>query len=205
MNNRFSRAPGRLSPWPGPAHIAAVMTGMAVAAVLAACSASPSSTGSGDAANTGASATAAAAVRYAGCMRSHGVPDYPGPNSSGQLPKIVPSNESQLGVSDSRFTAAQGACQHLWPYQGPTAAQQRQELADALTFARCMRSHGVPDFPDPTTDPGSGRVEFVISSSQNGFDPQSPQILAKVRECEHALPASMLPGSPDGVEVTTSP
>jgi hypothetical protein len=137
-------------------------------------------------------------------MRSHGVPDYPDPNGSGQLPKITPANEAQLGVSASRFTAAQASCQRLWPYQGLSLRQQQQELADALTFARCMRSHGVPTFPDPATDPASGRVEFVISGS-SGIDLNSPQILDKARGCERGLPAYMLPGSPDGVEVTTSP
>jgi hypothetical protein len=140
-------------------------------------------------------------------MRSHGVPDYPYPNSSGQLPKITPANEAQLGVSDARFETARVACQALWPYQGPTQVQQRQELAGALKFARCMRSHGVPNWPDPKTDPDSGFVEFVISTSQVGFDPRSPspQILAKAHVCERGLPAFMLPNSPNGVRVTESP
>jgi hypothetical protein len=135
-------------------------------------------------------------------MRSHGVPDYPDPNASGQLPKITPGNETQLGVSAPRFNAAQAACQRLWPYQAPTQAQQEQELTDALTFARCMRSHGVPDWPDPTTNPSSGRVQFVISAA-SGIDLHSPQILGDARGCERGLPAYMLPGSPDGVEATT--
>jgi len=140
-------------------------------------------------------------------MRSHGVPDYPYPNSSGQLPKITPANEAQLGVSESRFQTAQTSCQALWPYQGPTPAQQRQELAGALTFARCMRAHGVPNWPDPRTDPDSGLVVFVVSSSQVGFDLHSPppQILAKAHACEHGLPAFMLPNSPNGVQVQDSP
>jgi hypothetical protein len=70
-----------------------------------------------------------------------------------------------------------------------------------------MRAHGVPNWPDPTTDPDSGFVEFVLSISRIGFDPHSPppQILAKAHECEHGLPAFMLPNSPDGVQVATSP
>jgi hypothetical protein len=186
--------------------LAAVITVVAAAALLAAaCSDGASSTGANGTANHGTSASSASAVRYTNCMRARGVPDYPDPNAAGQLPKITPANEAQLGVSDSRFTSAQTACQRLWPYQGLTQPQLQAELTDALTFARCMRAHGVPGFPDPTTDPASTRVEFVISISQDGFDPQSPQTLAKVRQCEHGLPASMLPGSPTGVEVTTSP
>jgi len=158
---------------------------MAAAALLAAaCSGSPSSTGSGGSPNAGGSTTSQL-VAYTQCMRSHGVPDYPGPTSSGQLPKIT--SGQQVGISDSRLNAAQGACQDLWPYQALTQAQQRQQLTDDLKFAQCMRSHGVPDFPDPTSS--DGHVEFVISVSRDGFDPHSPQILAKAHECQHVLPA----------------
>ncbi len=120
-------------------------------------------------------------------MRSHGVPDYPEPDSSGQLPKITPPKIQQLGVSATRFNAAQTACAALWPYQAPTPAQQRQELAGDLKFARCMRSHGLPGFPDPTAEPNGPR--FLISISQDGFDPHSPGVLAKAHECQHVLPA----------------
>jgi hypothetical protein len=128
-------------------------------------------------------------------MRSHGIPDFPDPNSSGQIPK---EEILQLGVSTSVLQTAQRACQNLWPYQPPTRAQQRQQLTGDLKFARCMRSHGLPDFPDPTSS--DERVEFVISVSRDGFDPHSPQILAKAHECQHVLPAgSRLPS------VTVSP
>jgi hypothetical protein len=124
------------------------------------------------------------------------VPNFPDPNGSGQIPKEGPD---QLGVSDSVLQAAQRACQNLWPYQPPTQVQQRQELTDYLKFARCMRSHGVPNFPDPSIGDG-GRVEFAISISKDGFDPHSPQIIGKAIGCKHVLPAG--PGLP---EVTVSP
>ena len=185
MSNCPGRGPGPRPPGPRRARVAAVITVMAAAALLAAaCSGSPSSTGSGGSPNAGGSATSQL-VAYAQCMRSHGVPDYPGPTSSGQMPKIT--SGQQVGVSDSRLTAAQGACQDLWPYQAPTQAQQRQQLTDDLKFAQCMRSHGLPNFPDPTNS--DGYVEFVISVSRDGFDPHSPQILAKAHECQHVLPA----------------
>jgi hypothetical protein len=179
------------------------MTVMAGAALLAAaCGGGSSSTGSAASPDAGGAGHSPSAVGYASCMRSHGVPEYPDPGSGGELPKITPANEAQLGVSDSRFNAAQAACQDLWPYQGPSQAMARQELTDALKFARCMRSHGVPDWPDPITDPDSGRVEFVLGA---GIDLNSPQILGQARECEHGLPADLLPGHPEGVEVTQSP
>jgi hypothetical protein len=112
------------------------------------------------------------------------VPSFPDPDSSGQIPKETPQ---QLGVSDSVLKRAQQACQNLWPYQPLTQAQQRQQLTDDLKFAQCMRSHGLPRFPDPTSS--GGRIEFVISTSRDGFDPHSAQTLAKARACEHVLPA----------------
>ncbi|MGH3213964.1 MAG: hypothetical protein ACRDL9_05210 [Trebonia sp.] len=175
------------SPGPARTRAAAGITVMSAAALLAAaCSASPPSAGPGGSPNAGGS-NSPSAVAYSRCVRSHGVPEYPDPNSSGQLPKITPGNEAQLGVSESRFTAAQAACQHLWPYQAPTQAQQRQILADDLKFAACMRSRGLPKFPDPTNGPDGPR--FVIHVSSDGFNPNSPQILAKARACLRVLPA----------------
>jgi len=179
---------------------AAALTTVAAALLATACG-SVSSGG----ATTGGSSHSATAVAYSRCMRSHGVPDYPDPNGSGQLRKITPGNEQQLGVSQTRFNTAQAACQRLWPYQAPTRTQQRSNLAAALNFARCLRSRGLPDFPDPTTDPSSGRVVFVIHTRQDGFNPHSPQTLAKVRGCEHVLPPSMRIGGPDAVEARITP
>jgi hypothetical protein len=128
-------------------------------------------------------------------MRSHGIPDFPDPNSSGQIPKeaII-----QLGASTSVLQSAQRACVRLWPFQPLPQAQQRRLLSDDLKFARCMRSHGLPNFPDPSTR--SDGPYFAISISKDGFDPHSSQILARARACQHVLPAgSRLPS------VTVSP
>jgi hypothetical protein len=56
----------------------------------------------------------------------------------------------------------------------------------AVAFSACMRSHGVPHWPDPTTDT-QGRPGFAISVSSDGFDPHSAQIRAKADECEHVM------------------
>lgn len=131
-------------------------------------------------------------------MRSHGVQDYPEPDSSGQLPKITPSNVQHYGVTMSQLNAAQTACGKFWPFQPPTAAQARQLLAGYLKFARCMRAHGLPNFPDPTAQADGPR--FLISISKDGFNPHSAGVLAKAHECQHVLPAgARLP------EVTVTP
>ncbi len=183
MDGSASREPGPRPPWPRAARIAAVITVMAPAALLAAaCGGGPSSTGSGGSPAAGGPANSPVPVAYSRCMRSHGIPDFPDPGSSGQIPKEA---ILQLGVSTSVLQTAQRACQRLWPYQAPTQAQQGQELTGDVRFARCMRSHGVPDFPDPTVS--DGRAEFVISVSRVGMN--VPQLLVKAHECQHVLPA----------------
>jgi hypothetical protein len=161
-------------PW-----LIAITAATGLALLAAACGSSPSSTASSDAA-----ASASTGVAFAQCMRSHGIPDYPAPESNGQMQKI--SSGQQVGVSDSVLQSAQTACQSLWPYQALTQAQQQQELTEYLKFAQCMRSRGLPKFPDPTAS--QGRVVFVINASQDGFDPHSAQVLAKARQCEDVLP-----------------
>lgn len=189
MNDASGRGPGPRLPWQQGTRVAVIITATAGLALLAAaCSSSPSSTDPGGAANAGGAASSSKTVAWIQCVRSHGVPDFPGPDSNGYIPKII--SGQQVGVSDSRLNAARTACQAVWPYQAPTPAQQRQQLTDDLKFAQCMRSHGLPNFPGPTNS--DGRVVFVFSASRDGINPRSPQILAKARQCLPVLP----PGSP---------
>jgi hypothetical protein len=171
-----------------------IMIATAVLALpVAACGGSPSPAGSGGSPAAGAPANSPSALSYSHCMRSHGVPDYPDPGSGGRLPK---TSTQRLGVSGSRLQAARGACQRLLPstesFQQQTQqcmltgdcpqALVRQIQSAELRFARCMRSHGVPGWPDPTID-SEGRPVFNVSG--HGIDPhRSPQINAKVGDCE---------------------
>jgi predicted dinucleotide-utilizing enzyme len=79
------------------------------------------------------------------------------------------------------------ACNHLLPNGGSdsqeTAQQKRTRLADGRSFARCMRSHGLTRFPDPTAQ-GDLSVEMVQAQ---GIDVHSPAVLRVVQAC---LPAS---------------
>lgn len=167
---------------------------MAAALLATACGSGPSATQSSGSPNpggpdAGAAGSSTSAVAYSRCVRAHGIPNFPDPDSSGDIPKQA---IRQLNVSDSLLSAATSACENLNPNQPPAAAQQRQQLTEDVKFARCMRAHGLPKFPDPTND--NGRVAFAISVSQDGFDPHSPQVLAKAHACLHVLPAgSQLP------------
>jgi hypothetical protein len=188
--------------WPGRARrrsagTAAALIATVVLALLAACSGSGPSTGSGGSPNPGGSSTAASAVAYSACMRSHGVTNFPDPDSNGQVPK---ADAQQLGVSSSQLQSAQRACAHLIPPTGQTGEQQQetqcamagdcsqavvqQWMSGLRTLAHCLRTHGEPNWPDPiisTQGRNQGLPHFPYE--QAGIDHHSSQVLAKVDEC----------------------
>jgi hypothetical protein len=63
-----------------------------------------------------------------------------------------------------------------------------------LAFAECMRSNGVPNFPDPS--PGRGLL-FQLGA---GINPASPAVKAAQAKCR-----KLLPGGPPGPGSTTHP
>jgi hypothetical protein len=175
--------------WPAAARTAAAIIAMAALALLAAaCGGNPSSTGSSGSSNAGRSANSQVGINYANCMRSHGVPKYLDPSSSNELADGLPKvSLQQLEVSSSQYQAAQNACAHLLPNNGQqTQAQSQQDLSAMRRYAQCMRSHGVPTWPDPTYDSAAG-WGFDLTHV-HGFDPNSTQIENKMDECNRWLP-----------------
>ena len=123
-------------------------------------------------------------LAFSRCMRSHGVLNFPDPTSDGAIPKVA---LQQLGVSSSQFETAQTVCLHLLPNGGqPTRAALQRSWNDFRAFARCMRSHGVPTWPDPTRYPQHPeRPTFDLQAA--GIDANSSQITPKIHECEPLL------------------
>jgi hypothetical protein len=169
-----------------PLIIASVVAVAAFSLLAAGCGSSGSSgVASVASATTAATTTQNGAVAFSRCMRSNGVPRFPDLPKSGT--RAVKETVQQLAASNPRFPAAQRACNHLLPNGGSgpqeTGQQTRTQLAAELSFARCMRSHGVSRFPDPTAQGGLS-VEMVQAQ---GIDVHSPAVLRVVQAC---LPAS---------------
>jgi hypothetical protein len=160
---------------------------------LAGCGGSPSSTGGSP--HAGGSVSSPSAVGFSRYMGTHGVPNYPDPDSSGALRK---TGAQQLGVTSSEFNGAQRACQPLLPSTWPMSFEQQvqqcyqagdcpqavvqQILTVQRKFARCIRSHGLPNFPDPTID---SQLRPVFDLSGAGIDPQSADSSQfRSNECE---------------------
>lgn len=162
--------------------LGAIVAAVALA-LLAACGGSPSN----NAAQLGSAASAQQnAVAFARCMRAHGVPNWPDPNSSGVFDKSKLTPQ-QLGASSSRDEAAQQACSHLLPNggSGRTAAQVQQVKAQALRFSQCVRANGVPNFPDPDS---TGRIPDPATV---GIDQGSPKFEAANQACRNYRPPYM--------------
>ena len=90
-----------------------------------------------------------------------------------------------VSVSAPAFQSAMRACQKDLPNGGhPTAAQAAQARAAALAMSRCMRSHGVPNFPDPKFQSGpNGGLGIGMDLNGSGINPSSPAFQAAQKAC----------------------
>ncbi len=90
---------------------------------------------------------------YSKCMRSHDIPDFPDPTASpggGVGIQIDGGPGSDLNRNNPKFRAANQACRSLEPGAGSQPpAQSPEKIAAEVKWARCMRTHGLPSFPDP--------------------------------------------------------
>ncbi len=118
---------------------------------------------------------------YASCVRGHGVPDFyisragSAPPSPGTVQEVFHGWVIPVDPSPS----AQKACQHLLPRHNlPTAGELHHQFVQALQAARCMRSHGYPNWPDPTVQ--NGLVPDFVPA---GIDVNSPRFQATAKAC----------------------
>lgn len=172
----FIAACGSNSSGPGVANIVSTATATTNSSI-----ASPSATGS-----------SGNPVAYSECMRAHGIPDFPDPNANGGI-TIHSAPGSDLNPDSPAFQSAQNACKSLQPV--PSAAQEQQAHANLLKYSQCMRTHGVPDFPDPTIS--GGHVSLSIRAKPGSdLSPNSPAFQAAQKTCQSLAPG--IPGIPAG-------
>lgn len=160
--------------WSRRAGVLAVAAGVTLLA--AACS-SGSSASAGSTSSAAASSAVQQELAYARCMRSHGVANFPDPNPAGGF-----DGTTQL-QSNPNYASADSTCKSLLPNGGSGKASQNE--SQLLQIARCMRSHGVPNYPDPNPNP---TVNPRVQLAQAGIDVNSPQFQAASRTCEQLYP-----------------
>lgn len=98
---------------------------------------------------SGAGSARAKVVRFAECMRRNGIGAFPDPDPSGALSIDAVANGSSVDTSSAAFEHALGTCKDLEPSGFTGHERTPEEQKAALAFARCVRAHGVRDFPDP--------------------------------------------------------
>ena len=156
----------------GLAASACVLAVAAFVAVAAGCGGSQR-----DAAGAPAQSPAAAWHRVVLCARAHGMPGLQDPTIDSSGKAIFPHG---LNIPPETRRACQRLVDRLVPNaqtQAPTAAQ----LAALLRFARCMRAHGIADWPDPRPDGNFVPDARILDSLKSAF---RTQLLA----CEHLNP-----------------
>lgn len=121
-----------------------------------------------------------AMLKYAQCMRQNGVPTFPDPQFNGEGGVSLDLPE---GADPKAVDAAQGKCKELMPNGG-----ENQKVDPAVTeklrqYAKCMREHGIPQFPDPAPNGG-----LQINNDQLGFGPDDPKFTAADEACAQYMP-----------------
>ena len=120
------------------------------------------------------------ALAYSQCMRTHGEPGFPDPQSNGDL--LINGQKDHL--NGALMNSASKACQHLVPKSPPLTASQQQRLtAEALKFVACMRNHGIPNFPGPTVN--SSGVEMQVPRN---VTPDSAVFKNAQQACKNLIP-----------------
>ena len=161
--------------------------------VLVACGSSANKPSSG-------SGSYNADVKVAQCMRSHGVSNFPDPTAAaaGQgasgfsIQRTAGSSTFTINgvpMSGPAYTTAAKTC-HLAAASEPlplTGAQKEAMIAKA----HCIRTHGVPNFPDPFFSPGGHGVGLHLPA---GINPQAPAFLHASKVCANV--GANLPGVP---------
>ena len=117
------------------------------------------------------------AVKFAECIRSHGVADFPDPDAK---------NDFQYGVSVSPevWKQATTACKDLQPPGTLSGKRTPKQQSASLRFAQCIRDNGVKDFPDPVNgEPLVDTTKIPSSNRPGGMD----ILNAAMKKCGNVL------------------
>ena len=113
-------------------------------------------------------------VRYADCMRSHGVANFPDPAPGGGFPLRT----SNVNLASPAFGSAQKACAKLQPGGSTPPRITGEQPYQMAAKARCIREHGFPDFPDPAFASGGGGMVAPAD-----WNPEAPASIKARKAC----------------------
>jgi hypothetical protein len=118
--------------------------GLSAAFTLAGCGASSSTSSAGGSVNQRATVVLRALAR---CLRSRGLPTFPDPQvGSDGVPRFP---DSAPRVPPGTQQACRSIATQLPASYTSTTAVSHTDYLKLLQLARCIRAHGIPDWPDP--------------------------------------------------------
>jgi hypothetical protein len=170
-----------------PRHCLPLGALLACCVALGACGSTGQASGTGTGAANASAGQPSRDLEFSECMRAHGVSNFPDPTANGL--QLGPG----IDAKSPAFKSAQQACRQFLPNKGVPPATSAKDRAAALAFARCMRSHGVPGFPDPafTSPRNAARIlvlhGMVFAISQT-IDPKSPALRQAAAACGVSTP-----------------
>jgi hypothetical protein len=155
---------------------AAVGVALGVAVLLAGLAGCSASGGSAGATTTTSGQQDAAAVwrELVACARANGMPNLPDPQIDSNGRADFPNGTPDPPASVRR------ACQSIYDRLPPSARDEQArppaDMQALLRYARCMREHGVADFPDPD-------AEGNFRAPAGSIDPKTPRFQGAMQAC----------------------
>jgi hypothetical protein len=127
-------------------------------------------------------------VKFAKCMREHGLEVSTPTGSSGEI--RIGGSGKQGDIH--QLEAAQQACKRYQPKGAKQNLSPQEKVAreeEVLKFAKCMREHGV-DVHASTADGGAGiKIQSQRATGGSaGPNPDSPAFQAAQKACQGLLP-----------------
>jgi hypothetical protein len=183
-----------------------LLAAVGAALALGACGSSDDNGGSGSSAKSQGDKAFEGALKYAKCMREHGI-DMPDPQRVGSG-GIKQTMNGKPG-SRAKMDAANKDCQKYMQIGGgraPSAAEQAKAKDAMLAYAKCMRDQGV-NMPDPKFSSSGGGTTFQFGGPGKGGNagpnPDSPTFKAADKVC-HTKLAALGKNGPGGEGPSTS-
>jgi hypothetical protein len=160
---------------------AAIGVGLGVLLLLAGLAGCSASGGSAGATTTtsGQQDTAAVWRELVRCARANGMPNLPDPQIDSNGRANFPNGTPDPPASVRR------ACQAIYDRLPPSAREEAPptpaDMQALLRYARCMREHGVADFPDPDAE-----GNFRAQAGSTG--PNTPRFQRAMQACRQLDP-----------------
>ena len=182
----MKHTPDRIAAGRPPGRVTGALAALACGLAVAACGGSGAT--AGEPAGTGTNASNPQAVAASECMRAHGITNFPdpvkGPGGLGLSVSESPGSPTitvgGIPFGGPAFTAAAKTC-NFGPGSNARPLLSAAQRHGMVENAACMRTHGVPNFPDPTFGPRGG----VKGGASDGINRNAPAFLRANHDCNN--------------------